>query len=94
MPLYEYTCDACQAHKDEFRTVEKRNDAPMCECGTAMKKIISGYRVVGDLEPYFDENLQVGIKSKQHRREVMRDQGVSEKFGTNWMTASSSKRHR
>jgi putative FmdB family regulatory protein len=93
MPLYEYECPDCQAVKDEFRTVEQRNDAPTCECGTVTQKIISGYRVIGDLEPYYDDNLEAVVKSKQHRREVMREKGVSEKFGTNWMTASSSKRH-
>jgi putative FmdB family regulatory protein len=94
MPLYEYECSGCQTHKDEFRTVAQRNNAPTCECGTTMHKIIAGYRVVGDLEPYYDENLESVVKSKQHRREVMREQGVSEKFGTNWLTAASSKRHR
>jgi putative FmdB family regulatory protein len=93
MPLFEYECSDCHAHKDEFRTVAERNNPPACECGAMMKKIISGYRVVGDLEPYYDDNLEAFVKSKQHRREVMREKGVSEKFGTNWMTAASSKRH-
>lgn len=93
MPLYEYECGDCHTHKDEFRSVAERNDAPTCECGTMMQKIISRYRVLADLEPYYDDNLEAFVKSKQHRRAVMRDKGVSEKFGTNWLTAASSKRH-
>lgn len=85
MPLYEYECRDCGAHKDEFRSVIERNNAPTCDCGNAMAKIIAGYRVVGDLEPYFDDNLQTGIKSKQHRKQVMREQGVTEKYGKRWM---------
>jgi hypothetical protein len=44
--------------------------------------------VVGDLEPYYDDNLETGIKSKQHRKEVMRERGVYEKFGKGWYTSA------
>lgn len=83
--LYTYSCDECGALKDEFRKLEERNDCPECDlCRKAMKKIISGYRVIGDFAPYWDDNLQTGIKSKQHRKQVMREQGVTEKFGKGW----------
>jgi hypothetical protein len=57
-----------------------------------MIKQIGGNYVQPDMAPYWDENLQTGIKSRQHRKEVMREQGVAEKFGTNWWTAASSKK--
>lgn len=94
MPLYTYACNTCGRETDEFRSVAERNACPTCECGGSMRKIIAGYRVIGDLEPYYDDNLQAHIRSKQHRKEVMRDQGVSEKFGTNWWTGANTKRVR
>lgn len=57
-----------------------------------MTRVIGNYSVVPDLQPYYDENLEAYVKSKQHRRQLMAERGVSEKFGTNWLTAASSKR--
>lgn len=91
MPLYDYECERCGKQRDEFRSVADRNNPLSCECGSPMKKIISGYRVIGDLDPYYDDNLDTYVRSKQHRKEVMREQGVSEKFGTNWWTGASTK---
>lgn len=95
MPQYSYECVTCGESKDEYRRVDERNNAPDCNlCGTAMIKTISMYAVVPDLEPYYDEHLQTAIRSKQHRKRVMSEQGVSERFGMNWSTAASSKRKR
>lgn len=86
MPLYEYQCPTCSGLETAFRKVDERNDGPMCPvCNVKTVKIISGYSVVPDVQPYYDDNLQTHIKSKQHRKKVMRDQGVSEKFGKGWM---------
>jgi len=82
--LYSYECPSCQLQKDEFRSVAKRNDSPVCDCGVKMKKIIAGYRVIGDFSPYYDENLETHIKSKQHRKQVMKEKGVSEGYGRGW----------
>jgi putative FmdB family regulatory protein len=92
MPLYEYACVKCHKHTDAFRSVEERNVCPPCDhCYGPTRKIISLAKPIGDMEPYYDDNLQCGIKSRQHRKQVMREQGVSEKFGTNWRIAASSK---
>ena len=94
MPLYSYTCPDCDESKDEYRSVENRNDSPDCSlCKKPMVKTISGYSVIGDLD-YYDENLQTHVKSRKHREKVMRDQGVQEKFGLNWHTAASSKQRK
>lgn len=90
MPLYEWAC-SCGKTRDEFRSVATRNDPLTCECGKPMERIIGGYSVVPDLQPYYDDNLQAHIRSKQHRKQVMREQGVSEKFGSNWWTGASTK---
>ena len=93
MPLYDYRCLECQKLTTAYRSVAKRDESPECEhCGAQTKKIISNYFVVGDLEPYYDDNLQTHIRGKQHRKRVMEEQGVSEKFGAGWYT--SAKKHR
>lgn len=91
MPIYSYECPDCAAVKDEFRRIDERNDPVACECGASMNKLIGGHRVIGDMEPYYDENLQTHIKSRQHRRDVMREQGVSEAYGKNWHTGRNNK---
>lgn len=85
MPLYGYECGGCGATKDEFRKISERNNAPSCDkCSKPMAKTIGGHNVVPDFQPYYDGNLETYVRSKQHRREVMKQQGVSEKFGKNW----------
>lgn len=85
MPLYAYQCPACGGTKDEFRKLAQRNDCPECDsCCVKMQKLLGGHSVIGDFAPYWDDNLQAGIKSKQHRKQVMKEQGVSEKFGKGW----------
>lgn len=83
MPLYTYEC-SCGKSADEFRSVAERNNAPLC-CGKPMQKQLGGHRVVPDVVPYFDDNLESYVKSKQHRKQLMREQGVYEKYGKGWM---------
>lgn len=91
-PLYGFECGTCGKVSDEFRRIADRNEPLACECGAVMTRVIGGHHVVGDFEPYYDDNLQAHIRSKQHRKQVMREQGVDEKFGTHWYTAKSSKK--
>jgi len=94
--IYVYACPDCDDITEEFRKLEDRNNLPECSlCKVEMQRVIGGHAVVPDLQPYFDDNLQCGIRSKQHRHQVMREQGVYEKFGENWHTGKSnkSKRH-
>lgn len=93
MPLYEYQCRDCKEVTDEYRSVEKRDDAPKCECGGTTDKIISGYKVHADLEPYYDENLEAHISSRQHREQVMRQQGVVEGYGKGWDVSRRRSKH-
>ena len=53
MPLYTYLCHSCKTERDEFRTVENRNDAPLCSCGARTEKVISSpSMVMGDIPEY------------------------------------------
>lgn len=49
-----------------------------------MHKVIGGHRVIGDLEPYYDDNLESAVKSRKHRADLMKRRGVYEKFGKGW----------
>lgn len=88
MPLYEYRCQTCKELTEAFRSVAERDNTPKCSCGGETKKIISAYRTHGDLTPYYDDNLETFIHSKQHRRQVMKEQGVSENYGQGWYTSA------
>lgn len=82
--LYTYEC-SCGETRDEFRSVAARNDPLTCRCGKQMVKWLGGHRVIGDIKPYYDENLQAYVKSRQHRKQLMKEQGVSEKVGKGWI---------
>ncbi len=86
--LFEYRCKDCKKITEALRSVADRNNCPPCLCGGKTKKIISLYQVHGDIKPYYDDNLETFIQSKQHRREVMKQQGVSENFGQGWYTSA------
>lgn len=83
-PIYEYRCRDCGEVTTAFRRVDNRNSAPECECGGATRKILSLGRVVGDFEPYYDDNLETHIRSKKHRKKVMKEKGVDEIYGKGW----------
>lgn len=89
--IYVYEC-ACGKTKEEFRKVDDRNDPVACDCGKPMERVIGGHSVIPDMAPYYDDNLQTYIRSRQHRKDVMRQQGVYESYGKNWHTAASTKR--
>jgi len=93
VPIYEYKCLTCNEITDAFRRVADRDIPPPCDhCEGDTKKIISAYRTHSDLTPYFDENLETFIQSKQHRKTVMQAQGVSENYGQGWYTSARKER--
>ena len=85
MILYQYRCQSCKEITEALRSIEKRDDAPECSCGGQTRKIISVQRVHSDLAPYYDDNLETHIQSKQHRKKVMQERGVSEAYGKGWI---------
>lgn len=83
MILYEYQCVDCDKITDALRAIDDRNNCPKCACGGETKKIISKQRVHGDFVPYLDQNIgnePTWIKSKQHRKEVMKKNGVTDGY--------------
>lgn len=83
MPLYEWQC-SCGQTADEFRRMAERNLPKQCACGKTMERTITTYKAIGDLTPYYDDNLESWVESKRHRQQVMREKGVSEIYGKGW----------
>ena len=80
MPLYGYSC-ACGTVADLITGV---NEIPNCpECGNPMKREFHAQFGINrgpvPITGYFDENLGRFIRTNTHRKEVMRELGVSEK---------------
>jgi putative FmdB family regulatory protein len=88
MPLYEYRCrtEPCGELTEAIRSVADREDCPSCShCGGNTRKIISFTQAVHpDFAPYYDDNLETHIKSKQHRKKVMKEKGLVEAYGKGW----------
>ena len=40
MPTYEFKCLKCKKTRDELRSISKRNDEALCECGEKMERQI------------------------------------------------------
>lgn len=78
MPTYAYRCSVCSFECDDYRKVDDRHNGPE-HCGQKMALDVTGPAVHTDLEPYFDDNLGTYIKSRQHRKAVMREQDVYDK---------------
>ncbi len=82
--MYQWEC-SCGKKADEFRKVADRNKLKKCECGKKMNRVIGGHSVSPDMEPYYDDNLESWVKSRQHRKQLMKHRGVDESFGKRWI---------
>jgi len=82
---YEYRCLTCKQVTEAIRSIDARDNCPQCAgCGKPTRKIISLIKPVGVSRPYYDVNLETEITSNLHKKRVMKEQGVSEKFGKGW----------
>jgi putative FmdB family regulatory protein len=88
MPIYDYKCAACGDIKERYAKVSQ-TALPCPSCGAETQRLLTTrYSVHADLEPYWDPHIgrePVYIKSKQHRREVMKREGTSEIVGKGWV---------
>jgi len=83
--IYVFLCETCGGTRDEIRKVKDRNKPVKCElCDVLMIRQMGGHNVSPDIHPYYDDNLQIGIKSRQHRKQVMKEAGVYERYGKGW----------
>jgi len=85
MPIYDFKCRKCGKLEERITHFDEQITA--CSCGgTADRQFHCSYGInmgVGAYG-YYDETLQTYINSNSHKRTVMKEQGVSEKFGKGW----------
>lgn len=85
MPIYEYQCQ-CGYKGDHVGKIED-NEFPCIKCNGKMKRQFhSRFGINMGVGPYgyFDETLGCHISTNEQKRRVMKDQGVTEKFGKGW----------
>jgi len=81
--LNDYCCDVC-GHKFEALAEESEHIfCPKCDCETS--RLFPVFRVNTGPVPvggHWDDNLQAFVSSNAQRKEIMRQQGVTEKGAT------------
>ena len=85
MPIYDYKCQRCENIKEIIARFDATTQ--FCECGGTMTRLIGthfGISMGAGAYGYYDENLGTYIHSNTHKRQVMQEQGVSEKYGKGW----------
>ncbi len=85
MPLYDYECQ-CGNKEERFAHIEDKT-LPCDKCDGEMRRLISShFGICMGVGPYgyYDDNLQTYVRTNAHKREVMKQQGVTEKFGKGW----------
>lgn len=55
-----------------------------------MNQYFGSIRIIPDFEPYYDEHISksgepVLVESKQHRKKLMQENGVTEAYGKGWI---------
>lgn len=86
MPLYSFKCDDCGSIHDVFLSIMNRHDSPEC-CGKRTRRIIGNHSIIGDIKPYWDENISdkpVYVKSRNHKKKLLKEHGLYEIYGKNW----------
>ena len=88
MPLYDYRCDKCKRVEERIQRSDEMT--VLCSdrnCGGTMTREFHGRYGINmgvGAYGYYDETLQTYINSNSHKRTVMKEQGVSERFGKGW----------
>tara|TARA_R100000789_G_C2907268_1_gene122215 strand:+ start:283 stop:537 length:255 start_codon:yes stop_codon:yes gene_type:complete len=82
MPNYDHKCPKCKEIVELYLHVSELSLPVNCShCGVEMKRLIGATNIQEDYEPYIDENMghePVYVKSRQHRRELMKQHKVVE----------------
>lgn len=86
MPLFDYSCKCGYSGEHIAKADEQLLRCP--ECGDNMvRQFHSRFGIcMGAVGAYgyYDDNLQTYIRTNEHRKQVMREQGVTERIGKGW----------
>lgn len=83
MPIYRYKCGVCSSENDQYNTIARRNNGPMC-CGEMAKKVIVAPQIntnfLGSFKnPGYESPLSGNfITTKRQRRDEMKEFNVVE----------------
>jgi len=86
MPIFDYECKNCGLVENVFAGINDKTIVHDKCCGQ-MNRIISGRKGINmgvGAYGYYDDNLQAFCGTNRERRRIMKEQGVSEKFGKGW----------
>lgn len=82
MPIYSYSCMACENEQEEYNQIKDRFDGPICKkCGYRMIFTLSFSKRRGPSYPYIDAHMDhkpVEITSLSHRRKELKKRGLQE----------------
>jgi hypothetical protein len=81
--MYDFKCKRCGAIRERFVQEDERVLSDCCGSDTdRLPPIVRVNMGASGAYGYYDDTLGTYITSNRHRREVMRQQGVSEKGAT------------
>ena len=92
MPYYDLQCKNCGAiHENVFARIRDVESVLCHRCFSSTRVLLSPFTAVCDIEAYMDENLAspddggkpVLVKSKQHKRQILKEKGLYEKPNKN-----------
>lgn len=77
--IYPYSCTVCSATTEVIAPVSMHTHYQACACGETMNQVYSLSKpIVDDMEATYYPSLGGVIKSKKHRKEVMKRKGLIE----------------
>jgi len=86
MPLYDYRCKKCGVVENVLAKMDEKTIVHD-ECGKNMTRFISGNKSISmgvGAYGYYDDNLQAFCGTNREKKRIMKEQGVSEKYGKGW----------
>lgn len=82
MPIYAYSCMACENEQEEYNQIKDRLDGPLCKkCGYRMIFTLSFSKRRGPSYPYVDTNMDnkpVVIESLAQRKKELKKRGLQD----------------
>lgn len=82
MPLYDYECEKCKKIFDDYKPVDEREYSTCPDCKGRAKKIFTlsnfNFSIFHDYVDYHIGSEPVHIKSKEHKKQILKENGLSE----------------
>ena len=86
MPLYDWNCEECGVVENVIAKMDEKTIVHD-KCGNNMTRFISGNKGINmgvGAYGYYDDNLQAFCGTNREKKRIMKEKGVSEKYGKGW----------